>query len=163
MTKFRCAGFRLPGADIQRHHAMTIILPILLFSATTALAAAPDAVRVENGWIRALPGAVPSGGYFVLRNIGQKKETLTGARSPACGMLMLHVSENKGGMSTMRHVESLDVAPGGTLEFKQGGYHLMCMQATAAIKPGARVPVTLLFRDGTTVTAEFAVRDAAGK
>lgn len=141
---------------------MKMLLPALLLSATAALAATSD-IHIEGGWIRALPGAVPSGGYFVLHNMGKTAETLIGAQSPACGMLMLHVSENKGGMSAMRHVDSVDVAAGGTLEFKQGGYHLMCMQATAAIKPGATVPVTLLFRDGTKVTADFAVRDAAGK
>ena len=140
---------------------MKLILPFLLFT-TAALAATPD-VTVENGWIRALPGSVPAGGYFMLHNGGNKAITLVGAQSPACGMLMLHVSENKGGMSTMRHVDSVDVAPGGTLEFKQGGYHLMCMQATAAIKPGASVPVTLMFQDGRNVTANFAVRDAMGK
>ena len=140
---------------------MKLILPFLLFT-TAALAATPD-VTVENGWIRALPGSVPAGGYFMLHNGGNKAIALVGAQSPACGMLMLHVSENKGGMSTMRHVDSVDVAPGGTLEFKQGGYHLMCMQATAAIKPGASVPVTLMFQDGRNVTANFAVRDAMGK
>jgi len=135
---------------------------ILLLMTGSALAATQD-ITIEQGWIRALPGTVPSGGYFVLHNAGKKTATLTGAESPACGMLMLHVSENKGGMSAMRHVDSIDVAPGGSLEFKQGGYHLMCMQATAAIKPGAMVPVTLVFQDGLKVTANFAVRDAMGK
>src|SRR5262249_35650679 len=141
--------------------AMKTALFLLLM--TSAALAAPSEITIENGWIRALPGAVPSGGYFVLHNAGKKTATLTGAESPGCGMLMLHVSENKGGMSAMRHVDSIDVAPGGTLEFKQGGYHLMCMQATAATKPGATVPVTLVFQDGLKVTANFAVRDAMGK
>ena len=138
------------------------ILALFLLLSTAALAATPD-LTIEKGWIRALPGAAPSGGYFVLHNAGQKPATLIGAQSPACGMLMLHVSENKGGMSAMRHVESIDVAPGDRLEFKQGGYHLMCMQATSAIKPGATVPVTLIFQGGIKVTANFAVRDAMGK
>ena len=140
---------------------MKMIISFLLLS-TAAVAATPD-ITIENGWIRALPGTAPSGGYFVLHNAGKKPASLIGAESPACGMLMLHVSENKGGMSAMRHVDSVDVAPGGTLEFKQGGYHLMCMQATTAIKPGATVPVTLIFQDGMKVTANFAVRDAMGK
>ena len=135
---------------------------LMLLVSTTALAATPD-ITVENGWIRALPGSTPSGGYFVLHNAGKNAATLIGAELPACGMLMLHVSENKGGMSAMRHVDSVDVAPGGLLEFKQGGYHLMCMQATAAIKPGATVPVTLVFQGGAKVTTDFAVRDAMGK
>lgn len=113
--------------------------------------------------MRALPGSVPAGGYFILHNDGKTPVILTGAQSPACGMLMLHLSENNGGMSSMRHVDSIDVAPGGALEFKQGSYHLMCMQPGPAIKPGATVPVTLTFKDGAKVTADFPVRDAAGK
>lgn len=141
-----------------------------LFPAMTALAllagiaaaqAAP--LTVSDGWFRAMPAAVPSGGYFTLHNGGEKPVTLTGAESPACGMLMLHKSMNQGGMGMMEHVTSVDVAPGGTLEFKPGGHHLMCMHSTAMLKPGARVPVTLKFSGGETVTADFAVRNAAGK
>jgi len=135
----------------------------LLLSSAAAVAAPASTLRVEAPWMRALPGTVPAGGYFILRNDGKAQVTLTGAQSPACGMLMLHLSENNGGMSSMRHVDSIDVAPGGVLEFKQGGYHLMCMQPGPAIKPGATVPVTLTFQDGANVTAEFPVRNAAGK
>ncbi|MBN9546413.1 MAG: copper chaperone PCu(A)C [Alphaproteobacteria bacterium] len=140
-------------------------IPLLtsMIAATAALAAPAAPLRIEAPWMRALPGSVPAGGYFVLHNDGKAMVTLTGAQSPACGMLMLHLSENQGGMSSMRHVDSIDVAPGGTLEFKQGGYHLMCMQPGPAIKPGASVPVTLTFKDGATVTANFPVRDATGK
>ena len=136
---------------------------ILLLSSAAALAAPAAPLRIETPWMRALPGTVPAGGYFVLHNDGKAQVTLTGAQSPACGMLMLHLSENNGGMSSMRHVDSIDVAPGGVLEFKQGSYHLMCMQPGPAIKPGASVPVTLSFKDGATVTADFPVRDATGK
>lgn len=136
---------------------------ILLLSSAAALAAPAAPLRIEAPWMRALPGTVPAGGYFVLHNNGKAQVTLTGAQSPACGMLMLHLSENNGGMSSMRHVDSIDVAPGGVLEFKQGSYHLMCMQPGPAIKPGASVPVTLSFKDGATVTANFPVRDATGK
>ncbi|MEO7054069.1 MAG: copper chaperone PCu(A)C [Rhizomicrobium sp.] len=142
---------------------MKTVLITLLFSTIAGAASAAPALRIENPWIRALPGTVPSGGYFVLHNDGKAQVTLTGAESPACGMLMLHLSENQGGMSSMRHVDSIDVAPGGALEFKQGSYHLMCMQPKPAIKPGAKVPVTLTFQDGAKITADFPVRDATGK
>lgn len=121
------------------------------------------ALRVTNGWFRALPAAVPSGGYFTLHNDGDKAVSLTGAQSPACGMLMLHKSMNHGGMGMMEHVDNVAVDPGGTLEFAPGGYHLMCMDSKPILKPGAQVPVTLSFAGGDTVTAEFQVRNAAGK
>ena len=136
---------------------------LLLLSSVAAVAAPASPLRIEAPWMRALPGTVPAGGYFILHNDGRAQVTLTGAQSPACGMLMLHLSENNGGMSSMRHVDSIDVAPGGTLEFKQGSYHLMCMQPGPAIKPGASVPVTLTFKDGAKVSADFPVRNAAGK
>jgi hypothetical protein len=138
-----------------------IVLALMLSAATPA--AASPAVTITDAWIRALPGTLPSGGYFTLRNDGKTMETLVSAASPACGMLMLHVSENKGGMSAMRDVTSIDVAPGAVLRFEPGSYHLMCMDAKPAIKPGASVPVTLGFKDGEKLTVNFAVRNAAGK
>ena len=124
---------------------------------------AAENVAVTDAWIRALPPGVPSGGYFTLRNGGAKPLTLTGASSPGCGMLMLHKSETMGGMSSMHHVDELKVPAGGTIKFAPGGYHLMCMDAKPVIKPGGAVPVTLAFKDGSNLTVEFAVRNAAGK
>ncbi len=123
----------------------------------------PGKLSVSDAWIRALPSPVPSGGYFTLHNGGTNAVVLTGAETPACGMLMLHKSENKGGMSAMTDVSEVDVPGGGTVAFAPGGYHLMCMNAKAAIKPGATIPVTLTFKDGARLTVPFAVRSAAGK
>ncbi len=148
----------------SHHSAVRLALAttfLVALSAENAFAA--EDIAVSDAWIRALPAGVPSGGYFTLHNGGQKPLTLTGANSPACGMLMLHRSENRGGMSAMMDVTGVDVAPGATLSFAPGGYHLMCMNAGPAIHPGATVPVTLTFKDGTKVAANFAVRDAAGK
>ena len=61
-------------------------------------------------------------------------------------MLMLHLSENKGGMSAMREVTGVDVAPGATLHFEPGSYHLMCMGAKPAIQSRRRGAVTLVFQ-----------------
>jgi hypothetical protein len=88
----------------------TLALAALL-AATPALAAAPPVV-VTQAWIRALPGKLPAGGYFTLRNTGARTLTLSGAASPACGMLMLHKSDTAGGMSSMSDVAAVDIAPG---------------------------------------------------
>ncbi|HWF63931.1 MAG TPA: copper chaperone PCu(A)C [Rhizomicrobium sp.] len=137
------------------------ILALVLLAAAPALAVSP--LEVGDAWIRAMPAGIPSGGYFTLRNASAKDMVLTGASSSACGTLMLHKSEMTGGMSSMHHVDEVDVPAGGNIAFAPGGYHLMCMQTTSAITPGAKVPVTLLFKDGSKVTASFAVRNAAGK
>lgn len=134
------------------------------FAAALLLVLAPataGTLAVSGGWFRALPAGLPGAGYFTLVNGTAAQAVLTGAASPGCGMLMLHKSEKMGGMDHMSMVESIAVAPGATLEFKPGGYHLMCM--TPTLKAGTAVPVTLLFAGGAEVKAEFAVRSAAGK
>jgi copper(I)-binding protein len=120
-------------------------------------------LNVSDAWMRAMPSGIPSGGYFTLHNDTGRDMILTGARAPDCGSLMLHKSESTGGMSSMHHVDEVDVPAGGGVAFAPGGYHLMCMDAGPAIKPGAKVPVTLLFKDGSKIVAAFDVRNAAGK
>lgn len=136
------------------------LLALVLLVVATGVARA-DGVTVSDAWIRALPPSVPSGGYFTLHNGTANPVTLVTAQSPACGMLMLHKSNSMTGMSSMDDVREVIVPAGGTVKFAPGGYHLMCMEATA--KPGQKIPVTLNFRGGTKVTATFAVRNAAGK
>jgi copper(I)-binding protein len=107
--------------------------------------------------------ARPAAGYMTLRNDGDKAVTLTGASSPACGMLMLHESKQEKGVEKMRHTAGVPVPPHGTASFAPGGYHMMCMEPQADMKVGASVPVTLKFKDGQTVTAQFPVKGPGGK
>ncbi len=120
-------------------------------------------VTVSDAWFRALPGKLPAGGYFSLHNAGVTSVTLTGASSPACGMLMLHKTENASGTGMMMETPSVSVPAGGDVIFAPGGYHLMCTDPTAAMKPGGRVTVTLEFTGGAKLTESFAVKDARGK
>src|SRR3569833_3993765 len=123
------------------------VTALLLLS--TATMAAP--ATVTGGWFRALPPAVPSGGYFLLKNTSGKKLTLTEIETPACGMAMMHRSINGG----MDHVMSLEIAAGEAASFAPGGYHLMCVDAN--LKPGTTVTVTFHFADGSSATATYAV------
>jgi len=152
----------------RRHeeHKVRKLGPLLRVLCAFVVSSAPASaagVIVADGWFRALPSGLPAGGYFELHNDSGHRLTLSGAKSPACGMLMLHRSMNMNGMSSMAEVRSIAVAVGQTLSFAPGGYHLMCMQPTSAMEVGEHVPVTLTFEDGSSVTAQFSVRGATGK
>ena len=119
--------------------------------------------EITGGWFRALPGKLPAGGYFTAYNSTNHEVSITGAGSDACGMLMIHQSSNKGGMSGMDMVDKVSVPAGGTVRFAPGGYHLMCDNPTAKMKVGGKVAVLLNLSDGSSVTAGFEVKNAAGK
>ena len=106
--------------------------------------------------------SLPAAGYFTLSNAGGAAQTLIGAASPACGMLMLHRSVDQGGRERMVMVDRVPVPAHGEVRFVPGGYHLMCMSPTAGMRPGHSVPVTLHFADGGSLTASFPVRGATG-
>lgn len=130
---------------------------LLILVAATATAP----VRVEQPWFRYIVPQVPAGGYMTLRNASAEPVRLTGASSPACGMLMLHKSETRGGTDRMVGVDAVAVPAHGSLTLGPGGYHLMCMEPHMAV--GQKVPVTLTFQGGQTISAEIPVLGAAGK
>ncbi|HEY0266384.1 MAG TPA: copper chaperone PCu(A)C [Rhizomicrobium sp.] len=134
---------------------------VVLLVLTCGADAAPFAVT--DAWFRALPGRLPAGGYFTAQNTTGREIAITGARTDACGMLMIHQSSSKGGMSSMDMVDRVRVPPGGSIAFAPGGYHLMCTDPRPMLKIGARVPVLLDLSDGSAVAVAFTVRGATGK
>jgi hypothetical protein len=70
------------------------------------------------------------------------------------------VEEN--GVAQMVMVKALPIAPDAKLVFRPGGYHLMLIHAKKVLAIGSKVPITLNFKDGTRLRAEFEVRPASG-
>ena len=68
-------------------HLVGIALVLLVVLASAARAAD---LRVEQGWIRALPLAVPSAGYFTIRTVtpvsGSSRKRLAKSALPISGM-----------------------------------------------------------------------------
>lgn len=141
---------------------MWLSLAVLIAAAAPATAA-EGGLTISHPWIRTIMPSRPAAGYFTLANETAQARFLVGAGSPACGMLMLHRSENRNGQERMVMVKSITVPAHGQLEFAPGGYHLMCMSPSPTVTPGHSVPLTLRFRDGGTITANFPVRGATGQ
>jgi copper(I)-binding protein len=153
----------------MRQYSITKPLKYLAVGAVAAVAwaaagQAQDAgLSIADAWMRALPNHLPAAGYFTIENKTDKAATLVGASSPACKQLMLHRTVTESGTARMEMVDHVDVPAGGSLSFAPGGYHLMCMMPSADVSPGKTVPVTLDFDGGTSLHADFQVRNAAGK
>ena len=133
----------------------------VVFLAMMATAAQAAPFDVTDAWFRSLPGKLPAGGYFTAQNNTGRDVSINGVSSAACGMLMIHQSSNKGGMTGMDMVDSVKVPAGGAVKFAPGGYHLMC--EAPKMKIGTKVPVVLHLSNGNAIAVGFAVKGAAGK
>jgi periplasmic copper chaperone A len=142
----------------REQNVKPLSLVILLLSVASANGAPFD---ITGAWFRSLPGKLPAGGYFTAQNNSRRDVAITGARSDACGMLMIHQSSNKGGMTGMDMMDTVKVPAGGQVSFAPGGYHLMC--EGAKMKIGGKVPVLIHLSDGSSVAVAFSVRGANGK
>lgn len=124
-------------------------------------AAAAPAPKVSGTWVR-LPAVSgrPAAGYLEVAGTGVA-DALVGARSPLAERVEIHSMTHENGVIRMRREAALEVPAGGKLALAPGGAHLMLFGLSADVKPGQRLPVTLSFRSGATVTVEAETRAAA--
>jgi len=139
------------------------LLFALLLGITMVAQAGPPPAAVSDARIRWLPGELPMAGYFSITSHASGPSKLVGATSPDFGHVMLHRSVHKGGMARMVHVDGVDLAPGQTVTFEPGSYHLMLMHRQKPLQPGEKVPVILRFGDGETLEVPFRVEGAQGE
>src|SRR4051812_997791 len=91
------------------------------------------AVEVLQPWSRPAAAGTTGGGYMTLVNRGPKADALISVTSPAAREVQAHQSMVSGGMSMMHKVERLELAPGASVTFAPGGYHLMFVGLTKAL------------------------------
>jgi copper(I)-binding protein len=110
-------------------------------------------VQVENAWLQAVPPvAEATAAYMRIKNIGPSLLRLIGASSPIAAKIepMITTRSERNGQEVMgmASVESLEIPPGGVLELKPGGNHLMIMGLTSHPKEGDQVKLTVRFAPG---------------
>ena len=137
---------------------------VLLWLAATSGACARDcAPVVRDGWVRMPPASMPMmAGFARIRNECPAPATITGASSPAFGSVELHETRIVDGISRMRAVPALRLAPDGTAVFKPGGMHLMLMQPRSPLKAGSKIAIEFELSDGRKILGEFEVRKPPG-
>jgi len=133
----------------------------LCVASAPALAASPATVGISACWIRALPGQLPSAGYFKVSNSADQVVNLVAVDADAFGMAMLHQTQTQGSMSKMVMAEQVPVPAHGTLTFAPGNYHVMLEQPKKPLIIGASIPMNFSFSDGQKITASCAVKSAA--
>ena len=141
---------------------VTTLLPGLLFAASMPAVAGDCLPKVEDAWIRMPPVAMPMmAGFGRIANPCPAPVVIVSASSPAFGEVSLHETRIVDGVSRMRELEELRIAPDGDATFKPGGMHLMLMQPRASLKEGSKVVVVFKLQDGRELLSELVVRKSA--
>lgn len=130
-----------------------------VFVLSAPVAARECRPQVLEGWVRMPPNRMPMmAGFGRIVNRCPTPATIVSARSPSFGSVELHETRVVDGVSRMRPVPQLRLAPDGAAVFKPGGMHLMLMRPGATLKPGSRIVVEFELAGGGTLLGEFEVR-----
>jgi len=128
-------------------------------------ALAQPALKLEQGWIRRVPGNITAA-YLVLYNPGSKPVRIVGAQTPIATRVEFHQTIHGGhgdhlDLSTMKRVAFLEVPARGRLELKPGGYHLMLYgireKNPKPLQEGQKVPLTLVLDNGGKLVLNLSV------
>lgn len=138
-------------------------------SASDGGASASDAggaraqVTVTDPWAKAAAEGM-SAVFGTLTNTGDAAITLVAAATSAAAEVQLHetTADGSGGMSMSEKEGGFPIPAGGTLVLEPGGDHIMLMDLTAPLEPGAEITVTLTFAGGGELTLTAPVKDFAG-
>lgn len=119
-------------------------------------------LTIKDGWAKAADTGM-SGAFGIIKNPTSKPITVIGATSPYATAIQTHEMVMKDGAMVMAEKPGgFVIPPKGSFELKPGGNHLMFMGITKPIKAGAMVPITLITKDGATVTVKVMAKTYVG-
>ena len=148
--------------NARAYHLVALVALAAFLRPDASLAAGKPCVPVvRDAWVRLPPGNMPMmAGFGRIENRCGMPATVVRASSPSFGSVELHETKLVDGVSRMRPVPELRLAPNATAVLKPGGMHLMLMKPSAPLNPGSRIVLQFELAGGGKVLGEFEVRKA---
>lgn len=123
-----------------------LLLALCFGGELQAQASAARAIAVEQPWARATPAGAKTGAvYLTLINNGTATDQLVGATTPLADKVQFHKETEENGVSRMREMPNVDLAPGAKITFKPGEMHMMMVGLKQPLKEGETFVLTLQF------------------
>ena len=148
-------------SNVMIRTLITLLLSSPVLFATAFADSLP--IKIERPWLQAVPAvASDTAAFMKIQNLGQTSIKLVGGSSAIATHvepMVTTIQEHDGHkIMGMESVPAFEIPPGGTLELKPGGNHLMVMGLKSHPKEGDRVKIILLFAPGNQqVDVEAAV------
>ena len=131
----------------------------LAFLIVVGFVYAKPEIVIEDPWVRAVPPTAKNTALFmVIKNNGDEPDVLIGVKTDISKMVSIHKTVNQNGIMKMVHVKKLSIPPGGKVELKPGGYHIMVMGLKRELKTGENVKFTLIFEKSGEIVIKAPVK-----
>lgn len=139
----------------MRSHLRLLLLLSIALAVWPALAAQEyraNTLRIADPVAHATPpGARTAAVYLTVDNASNDSERLVRASTPVAGGVSLHQMAFDDGVMKMRAIPSVEIGPGGRLELKPDGYHLMLVDLKQPLRVGETFPLMLTFERAGTI------------
>ena len=152
---------RLPPGALRSPAAVVVVIAIAVagWLATAAPALGGVPLIVDGAWVRASIGdSRVSAAYLSIANRGESADRLVGVAAERAGHAMIHRSVVVDGVMKMRHVDAVEIPPGGVIRLEPGGLHVMLMGVSSRLEAGERISLTLVFERAGEVELSVPVR-----
>ena len=117
-------------------------------------------ILIKNIWARPAVKYANSALYFIIKNIGNKTDTLISAQSNIAEETEVHESFKKeNDRMGMRPAGKITINPKTELEFKPGGFHVMLLGVTKDLKIGDKIEALILFKHAGRIKLKAEIRD----
>ena len=133
-------------------------MAVILATSLAAYAQRSADIEITAAWARpTVAGQMGTGAFMQL--MSRDGARLLGASSDVAGVVEIHEMAMEGNVMRMRPIRMLDLPPGGTVELKPGGHHIMLMDLKRPLAVGEKIKVNLQLetRDKKLVTQPIEV------
>jgi copper(I)-binding protein len=137
------------------------VLALLFLVPAVSAQGIADLVTINDPYVRAVPPMVKtSAAYMQLQSRDKAERFLVDASTPIAGAVELHMHIADEGVMRMRRIPHIHLPPQTTVSLEPGGEHIMLFDLNTPLTPGAKVPLTLIFEDGSRREIQAEVRGA---
>jgi copper(I)-binding protein len=142
--------------------AVASALTVAAILSLVAVARANE-IMVSGAYARASasPAAKTGAAYLTVANHGAETDRIIAAACDVAAGAMFHETAIENGIATMRHVESVEIAPGAAVSFAPGGTHVMLMGLRKPLKRGEHFILTLKLERAGNIAIDVPVAGVA--
>ena len=130
------------------------------FNLSTALANQDHKkILIEKPIVREVPNvAVATAAFMTLKNTSDEDVFLVSAKSSVANTVELHTHNMSNGVMKMRQVEQITIPANSSVQLKPSGLHIMLIELTQDLTKKTRVPLELIFKDGSSLKIEAPIK-----